>query len=177
MLTSYTTRGQLSKLRNYRCYLTINWTAALFRFHQFFTDVLLLFQHQMQGLTLHFLDLPHRCPPNCDSSSVTSTLSWPSYFLKSTDQVFLRTFVNLCLSDTFSWFYWSRSFGEEHNKACGSSSVHGRRAFVSKSLIGVTLGAPSRLSIWLWLRSRSRGSWVRAPSWDLCWQLRAWSLP
>lgn len=111
MLTSYTTRGQLSKLRNYRCYLTINWTAALFRFHRFFTDVLFLFQHQIQDLTLHLLDLPYRCPPNCDSSSVISNLSWPSYFLKSTDQVFLRTFLNLCLSDSFSWFYWSRRFG------------------------------------------------------------------
>ena len=42
-----------------------------------------------------------------------------------------------------------------------------------------TLGAPGRLtqlSIWFWLRSQSRGLWVWAPHWVLCWQLRAWNL-
>ena len=41
------------------------------------------------------------------------------------------------------------------------------------------LGAPgglSLLSTWLQLKSWSQGSWVRAPCWALCWQLRAWSL-
>ena len=39
-------------------------------------------------------------------------------------------------------------------------------------------GAPgwlSRLGIRLQLRSWSLGSWVQAPHWALCWQLRAWS--
>ena len=39
-----------------------------------------------------------------------------------------------------------------------------------------TPGWLSRLSIWLWFRSWSCGSWVQAPRWVLCWQLRAWSL-
>ena len=34
----------------------------------------------------------------------------------------------------------------------------------------------SRLSLWLQLRSWSRGLWVWALSLALCWQLRAWSL-
>ena len=34
----------------------------------------------------------------------------------------------------------------------------------------------SLLSFWLWLRSWSCSSWVRAPCWALCWRLRAWSL-
>ena len=41
------------------------------------------------------------------------------------------------------------------------------------------MGAPgwlSHLSVWLQLRSRSHGLWVRAPRRILCWQLRAWSL-
>ena len=40
-------------------------------------------------------------------------------------------------------------------------------------------GAPgllSLLNVRLGLRSRSHSSWVRAPRWALCWQLRAWSL-
>ena len=42
-----------------------------------------------------------------------------------------------------------------------------------------TAGAPgwlTRLSIRLWLRSWSHGSWVRASCQALCWQLGAWSL-
>ena len=41
-------------------------------------------------------------------------------------------------------------------------------------------GAPgwlSWLSVRLWLRSWSHGSWVWALRWVVCWQLRAWSLP
>ena len=41
------------------------------------------------------------------------------------------------------------------------------------------LGAPgwfSWLSVWLWLRSWSHGSWVWAPHWALCWQLGVWNL-
>ena len=41
------------------------------------------------------------------------------------------------------------------------------------------LGVPgwlSWLSMCLWLRSWSHGSWVWAPHWALCWQFRAWSL-
>ena len=34
----------------------------------------------------------------------------------------------------------------------------------------------SWLSVWLQLRSWSLGSWVQAPRWSLCWQLRTWSL-
>ena len=34
----------------------------------------------------------------------------------------------------------------------------------------------SQLSMQLRLRSWSHGSWVQAPHWALCWQLRAWSL-
>ena len=34
----------------------------------------------------------------------------------------------------------------------------------------------SQLSVQLWLRSWSHGSWVQAPCRALCWQLRAWSL-
>ena len=40
-------------------------------------------------------------------------------------------------------------------------------------------GAPGWLSwlgVWLRLRSWSPGSWVSAPRWALCWQLRLWSL-
>ena len=40
-------------------------------------------------------------------------------------------------------------------------------------------GAPGwlgRLSVRLWLRSWSYGSWVWDPCWVLCWQLSAWSL-
>ena len=40
-------------------------------------------------------------------------------------------------------------------------------------------GAPgwlSRLSVWLWPRSWSHSSWVRALHWPLCWWLRACSL-
>ena len=41
------------------------------------------------------------------------------------------------------------------------------------------VGSPgwlSQLSVWLWLRSCSHGSWVQALCRALCWQLRAWSL-
>ena len=39
-----------------------------------------------------------------------------------------------------------------------------------------TPGWLSQLSVWLWLRSWSHGSWVQAPCWALCRHLRAWSL-
>ena len=44
-----------------------------------------------------------------------------------------------------------------------------------KNTIGVS-GWFSQLSIWLWLRSWSHDSWVRAPRRSLRWQLSAWSL-
>ena len=34
----------------------------------------------------------------------------------------------------------------------------------------------SWLSVWLWLRSWSCGSWIQAQHQALCWQLRDWSL-
>ena len=58
--------------------------------------------------------------------------------------------------------------------AVSSSPIIGHRGYFKN-----TIGAPgwlSQLSVWLRLRSRSCGLWVRAPHWTLCWRLRAWSL-
>ena len=48
-------------------------------------------------------------------------------------------------------------------------------SIVFKTILGEP-GWLSQLSVWLWLRSWSHGSWVQAPRRALCWQLRAWSL-
>ena len=34
----------------------------------------------------------------------------------------------------------------------------------------------TQLNVWLWFWAWSRGPWVWAPCWAVCWQLRAWSL-
>ena len=50
---------------------------------------------------------------------------------------------------------------------------------INKHFFKTCLGVPgwlSWLSVQLWLRSWSHGSWVRASCRALCWQLRAWSL-
>ena len=47
---------------------------------------------------------------------------------------------------------------------------------IKKMQIPGVPGWLSQLSVQLWLRSWSHGSWVQAPHRALCWQLRAWSL-
>ena len=97
---------------------------------------------------------------------------------------FVRWPVALCLLPSF--LHLARSaFPFTSVVLCPKSTASGENSEASGPQWGAVLriyrllGAPgwlSRLSVRLWLGSRSHGSWVRAPRRALCRQLRAWSL-
>ena len=99
----------------------------------------------------------------------TSTLLYRRWLILPTNLSLV--FWN-CPQNQFTSFY----FFDSHN----SSQFTIALIFsITPSLDSKRIGPPgclSQLSTWLWLRSWSCGSWVRAPCQALCWQLWAWSL-
>ena len=134
------------------------------------------------------LPLLFMCPALCHTWVSLWTCK-ASHFFKQSDLICPHYCCHFWKTDTALLHFavvlhFSKMSPEKSGKSSQPTSAHtpvgARVAYGHQFTIHITLvnfkirdcevpGWLSRLSIWLWLRSWSRGSWVRAPCQALCW--------